>query len=237
MADYASGVTCRHRAIVRYFGQELERDNCNACDVCLGDLELADDAQVLAQKILSCVYRLKQGFGADYTAGVLAGSREQRVLDAGHDKLSTHGLLADQSKKQVRDWIEQLVGQGYLLKRGEYSLLRITEKGWHAIRGEDTPRLLRPVKRAAKRAVTERFEDSWEGVDFGLFEALRDLRRAIARRKHVPAYIVFGDASLRDMARKRPTTVEAFRQVNGVGDAKARQYAREFTTAIKNYLR
>jgi len=236
MADYAAGVTCRHRAIVRYFGQDLEGENCNACDVCLGDLQLAEDAQLLAQKILSCIYRLDQRYGADYTAGVLAGSREQRILDAGHDGLSTYGLLADQSRRQVRDWIEQLVGQGYLEKRGEFAVLRITQKGWQAIRGEDTPRLLRPVKRDAKRAVRQRAVDSWEGVDFGLFEELRGLRREIARRNHVPAYIIFGDAALRDMARSRPTTIEAFHRVTGVGNAKARKYGAEFIAAIDAFV-
>jgi len=237
MADYASGVTCRHRAIVRYFGQDLDGENCNACDVCLGDLQLAEDAQLLSQKILSCIYRLDQRYGADYTAGVLAGSREQRILDAGHDQLSTYGLLADQSRRQVRDWIEQLVGQGYLQKRGEFAVLRITQEGWQAIRGEDTPRLLRPVKRDAKRAVKQRVVDSWEGVDFGLFEELRGLRREIARRNHVPAYIIFGDAALRDMARKRPTTIEAFHHVTGVGDAKAGKYGKEFVAVISAFGR
>ncbi|MCK5212640.1 MAG: RecQ family ATP-dependent DNA helicase, partial [Dehalococcoidia bacterium] len=110
MSAYASGVTCRHQALVSYFGQELGTDNCKACDVCFGDLELADDALVLGQKILSCVFRLNQRYGADYTANVLVGSKEQRILEAKHDQLTTYALLSDYTKKLVRDWIEQLVG-------------------------------------------------------------------------------------------------------------------------------
>lgn len=233
MSAYASGVTCRHRALLRYFGQDLEVEGCKACDVCFGDLELADDALVGSQKILSCVYRLEERFGADYTAGVLTGSREQRILDSRHDELSTYGLLSGQAKRLVRDWIEQLVGQGYLEKRGEYNVLKITDRGWRAIRGEETPRLLKPAERREKRAVP----DSWDGVDRGLFDALRVLRREVAREKHVPAYIIFSDAALRDMARRRPSTVEMFLDVSGVGQTKARQYGERFVVAIDHYCR
>ena len=233
MSAYASGVTCRHRAILQYFGQDLESDNCQACDVCFGDLELAEDSLVNAQKILSCVYRLDERFGADYTAGVLIGSREQRLLESGHDQLSTYGLLADRTKRLVRDWIEQLVGQGYLLKRGEYNVLRLTEQGWEAMRGKVTPRLLKPAETRSKRAVP----DSWDGVDRDLFDALRRLRREMARERSVPAYIIFGDAALRDMARRRPSTVDGFLLVSGVGQAKARDYGERFVAIITEFCR
>jgi len=231
ISAYASGVTCRHQALVSYFGQELGADNCKACDVCFGDLELAEDALVSAQKILSCVFRLDQRYGADYTANVLVGSKEQRLLDANHDQLSTYGLLSDYTKKLARDWIEQLVGQGYLEKRGEYNVLAITERGWRAIRGDETPRLLKPAEKLRKRVA----EDSWEGVDRGLFDTLRALRRRIAGTRSVPAYVVFGDASLRDMARRRPCAVDGFLEVTGVGQAKARQYGDEFVATISEY--
>jgi len=234
IAAYAGGATCRHRAILRYFGQELDGENCNACDVCLGDLELVDDALVLAQKILSCVHRLKERYGGDYTAAVLTGSRDERILASGHDALSTYGLLADEPKKRVRDWIEQLVGQGYLAKQGAYNVLTITPSGRRVLRGEETPRLLRPaapVKRPRAAA------DSWDGVDRDLFEALRVLRRAIAAERKLPAYIVFGDAALRDMARRRPTTRDGFLDVDGVGEAKTRQYGETFVAAIREFCR
>lgn len=233
MAAYAAGVTCRHRALVSYFGQQLSTDNCKACDVCFGDLELAEDALIISQKILSCVYRLDQRYGADYTANVLIGSKEQRLLGARHDQLSTYGLLSDHTKKLVRDWIEQLVGQGYLKKGSEYSVLSITEPGWRVLRGDQTPRLLKPAETPRKRVAP----DSWGGVDRGLFDTLRVLRRKIAGDRKVPAYIIFGDASLRDMARRRPSTVDGFLEVSGVGQAKARQYGEEFVAAICEYCR
>jgi len=233
MAAYAAGVTCRHRALVRYFGQDLDGESCNACDVCLGNLELAEDALVCAQKILSCVYRLDERFGGDYTAAVLTGSREERLLEKGHDELSTYGLLSEYPKRLVRDWIEQLVGQGCLEKRGEYSLLAITGQGWRVIRGQVTPRLLKPVERRRIRSDV----DSWEGVDRGLFDALRVLRREIAKEKNVPAYIVFGDAALRDMARRRPGSIAGFLEVSGVGQSKASQYGERFLARIREYAR
>jgi ATP-dependent DNA helicase RecQ len=133
----------------------------------------------------------------------------------------------------VHDWIEQLEGQGYLEKVGEYNVLSVTEKGWQVLRGSDTPRLLRPAQKPAK--VSKVVEDSWEGVDKGLFEALRRLRTAMARDKGVPAYVVFGDAALRDMARRRPSSIERFLDVKGVGQQKRRQYGNVVLAAIRDY--
>ena len=233
MAAYATDLTCRHAAILRYFGQEPANDACGACDVCFGDLELADDALVTSQKILSCVFRLDQRFGADYTAAVLIGSRERRILDAGHDALSTYGLLSDQPRARIREWIDQLVGQGYLTRTEDHNRLTITSRGWRALRGEKTPRLLQPVSNPARRSR----DDSWIGVDRDVFDALRSLRREIAKERSVPAYIVFGDAALRDMARRRPATREGFLEVAGVGESKARQYGERFLAVIRETCR
>ncbi len=134
MYSYCTGVTCRHRALVNYFGQDLDEASCGACDVCLGDLDSIEDSTEVAQKILSCVVRLRERFGADYTASVLKGSRDRRILDRGHDALSTYGLLADVGKGTTRDWIEQLVGQGSLEKVGDYNVLHVTEVGWRVLR-------------------------------------------------------------------------------------------------------
>jgi ATP-dependent DNA helicase RecQ len=148
--------------------------------------------------------------------------------------------LSDQPKHAVREWIEQLVDQEYLVKTGEYHVLKVTDKGWRVIRGEETPRLLKPVerKKKKKRPKKARIEkESWEGVDEVLFEELRDLRRAIASQRRVPAYIVFGDASLRDMARKKPVTIDAFMEITGVGKRKSSLYSRIFLSVIKDYVR
>ncbi len=237
MYEYCTGVVCRHGAILNYFGQDLHKTNCAACDVCLGELVCMEDSLETAQKILSCVLRLQERFGGDYTASVLIGSGEQRVLSSGHDALSTHGILSDYSKRVVRDWVEQLVAQDCIQKTGEYNVLNVTEKGWGVLRGEDTPHLLKPAEKRARKRVRapKAAKDSWEGVDEGLFEALRELRLQIAHKKRVRAYVVFSDAALRDMARRRPATSEEFLAVKGVGEKKNQQYGHAFMAAIKGH--
>lgn len=233
MYDYCTGCLCRHKAILRYFGQNLDKDNCAACDMCLGELDCIEDGLVTAQKILSCIIRLDQRFGGDYTALVLTGSQDKRITQNNHDTLSTYGLLGDYSKNNVRDWIEQLTGQGYIEKTGEYNVLNVTGKGWEILKGRQTPRLLKPVRKAPKLSRTE--TDSWSGVDKNLFEILRKLRTKIAGKKKVPAFVIFGDAALRDMARQKPATLDDFLQVRGVGEKKCRQYGESMISAIKKY--
>lgn len=241
MANYCTGVICRHRSLVQHFGERFTKDNCNACDVCAGDLDLVDDAQTIGQKILSCVVRLEQRFGADYTSQVLAGSREKRILERGHDNLSTWGLLKDEDKKNVRDWIEQLVGQNFLEKTGEYNILQITPEGRRLLRGEVTPRLLKPRKRksAGRRGKSGAGveADSWEGVDEDLFEKLRDLRRETAEERGVPAYIVFDDSALREMAREKPVSLDEFLNVKGVGEKRRDDYGEAFVACIVKHRR
>lgn len=233
MYNYCTGGVCRHKAILRYFGQDLDKNDCAACDICLGELDCIDNALETAQKILSCIVRLEERFGGSYTASVLTGSNEKRIIENKHGTLSTYGLLSDYSKYTVHDWIEQLVGQDYIEKTGEYNVLNVTEKGWRTLKGKETPRLLKPARRPAK--VSKIARDSWEGVDKDLFEALRRLRGRIAGKKRVPAYIVFDDRTLREMARRKPCTLEGLLEIRGVGKKKLRQYGQAVLAAIKNY--
>jgi ATP-dependent DNA helicase RecQ len=237
VSSFCSSTTCRHRALVEHFGQQLDRERCGACDVCLGELDLVDDSLVLAQKILSCVVRLGERFGGDYTAKVLAGSEEQRIVEAGHDKLSTHGLLSDFPHTAIRAWIDQLVSQSFLVKEGEYNTLALTEAGRGILKGEGAPQLLQPAKRerGERRSRDGGAADSWEGVDRDLFDRLRALRTELAAERGVPPYVVFGDAALRDMARRRPSTLEAFLDVRGVGQRKCDEFGEAFVGAINEY--
>lgn len=237
MYNYCTSVSCRHDTILKYFGQQLGSDNCSACDACLGELDCMEEPLETAQKIISCVLRLDERFGADYTASVLTGSREQRIIENGHDSLSTYGLLSDFTKRIVRDWTEQLAEQRYLQKAGEYNVLNVTEKGRSVLKAERTPRLLKPLKKREekRRKISRAAKESWEGVDRELFEVLRKSRRTIADRKGVPAYVVFGDAALRDMARLKPSSIEDFLEVSGVGETKSQQYGKVFLSAIREY--
>jgi ATP-dependent DNA helicase RecQ len=235
MYGYCTEGNCRRRTILGYFGQPYTQADCGACDVCLGEVDLVDDAQVTAQKILSCVLRLGQRFGGSYTALVLTGSRDQRILENRHDDLSTYGLLRDRDKRTVHDWIEQLAGQGYLEKTGEYNVLSITADGLRLLKGETTPRLLRPTRKPERQRTAKVAVESWEGVDKGLFEALRTLRASLARERGVPAYVIFGDATLRDMARRRPSTRERLLDIRGVGQTKCTLYGRVMIEKIRTY--
>jgi ATP-dependent DNA helicase RecQ len=236
MYAYCTSVTCRHASLVAHFGQAWNHGPCESCDVCLGKLEVVDDALVIGQKILSCVLRVQERFGADYVSQVLTGSRDRRILDNGHDQLTTWGILNGHRRQDVRQWIEQLVGQGFLGKDGEYHTVSVTEEGWRLLKGELVPKLLTPAKKHGAQS-SAAVLDSWEGVDRGLFDELRKLRREEAIARAVPAYIVFSDATLRDMARRRPSTIDLLLDVHGVGQKKSADFGRTFVDAIVTYCR
>jgi len=168
----------------------------------------------------------------------VTGSREQRILENHHDQLSTWGLLSAHGKRNVRDWIEQLLSQGFLerrpLERGDYYVLGVSAEGWRVLRGEVVPRLLKPAeekkKKEAKISVV-----SWEGVDRGLFDHLRALRREKAIARGLPPYLIFSDATLRTLARVRPSDAAGFISIHGVGQRKAHEYSADFLQAIANY--
>jgi ATP-dependent DNA helicase RecQ len=236
MYRYCSGVGCRHRILSGHFGQQLDRDNCRACDICLGEVEGSADSLVSAQKILSSVVRQGERFGAAYTAGVLTGSRDERVLANRHDQLSTYKILGGHPKSVVRDWIEQLVDQQCLERVGEFGVLKATAKGRRVLKGLERPLLLEPARRKPQPKALA-MVDSWVGVHPGLFETLRGLRWRLAQERSLPAYIVFGDAALRDMARMRPSTPEGLLRVSGVGEKKLQQYGEAVLAAIREYCR
>jgi ATP-dependent DNA helicase RecQ len=226
------GTSCRHRTIVRYFGQDLAA-SCSACDVCLEELDFVADALVIGQKILSCVLRLRESYGAGYTALVLMGSREQRVLEQQHDQLSTYGLLSEHDRRDVRAWIEQLVDQQFLIKEGEFSVLHVSAEGRRLLRGEVTPQLLKPAGR--RRRESKASVDSWDGVDRGLFDTLRAWRRRKAEERGIPPFIVFGDATLRDLARRRPSSLDRLLGIHGIGEKKSAEYGAELLDEVAAY--
>ena len=233
ISQFCQGIQCRHVALAKHFGEDLKSDSCGACDVCLDDLEQVEDPLTLGQKIVSCVFRVDQRFGADYVSQVLTGSSDKRILQNQHDKVSTYGLLSSESKRDVRTWIEQLTGQDYLAKSGEYNVLTISEKGRELLRGESIPRLTQPS--VALPAGGSKSTASWEGVDQALFNVLRNARSIEAKKRSVPAYVVFSDASLRDMARRRPSTLEGLRMINGVGKQKLADYGEQFLGLITEH--
>lgn len=244
MDRYARGAVCRHRALVQYFGQKLEVDNCRACDLCLGDTKTVPDALVVAQKILSCVARVKEKFGIGHVVSVLRGENTEAVRRWQHEQLSTYGLLQEHTQPDVRDWVYQLIGQGVLVQEDTpgsdgktYPILRLNPASWEVMKGQRTVRLVQPVRRPKGEKPEKSRADaiSWEGVDRELFDALRELRKRIAEQRQLPPYIIFSDATLRELARVRPSTLERMRLVYGIGDAKLREFGAPFLRVIDQH--
>ncbi len=245
MAQYCDQPACRHKALVEYFGEPYPDRSCGACDVCLGNVETRDDAQQVGRCVLAAVLDLEGMAGPSYTTLILTGSREERVINKRHDHLPSFGLLNAHDARSVRDWIEQLVHQGYLAKTGEYNILSLTSKGFALNRGGETPVLTdRQPRRERKERIpkSERrtAADKAQPADLApfdpsLFQVLRQVRRGKAEELGVPPFVVFGDAVLRDMARRKPLTCAAFLEVQGVGQRKCDAFGDEFIAVIQRY--
>jgi len=245
MERYATSVGCRHRHLAAYFGDTVSAtpdgapDGCAACDVCLGELERAADPVLLSRKILSCVARVGQRFGATHVANVLRGQASEQVVANGHEQLSTFGLLPQMSVAEVRGYIEQLTGLGLLRQVGDpYPVLTLTPAGLELLKASTAhPGLIlarqRPPQKAASRARSRAELESWQDVDRALFDRLRAVRLDIARSRGVPPYVVFHDATLRDMARRRPASLDDLLAIKGVGVRKAEDLGEVFLSAIR----
>jgi ATP-dependent DNA helicase RecQ len=237
---YATGTRCRHRSIVEYFGQRYERSGCGACDWCLKELDVVPDSVTTARKILACVARVRQTWGIAHVTDVLLGRATEKVAAAGHDGLSTFGLLKDEPAAAIRGYLEQLVNDGFLAREGDpYPVLRLTSAGAALMKGEGACTLYREVaplvsRRRPRSSLRETFTTA---ANSDLFEHLRSVRLRLARERGVPPYVVFHDTTLRDMAERRPKTLDELRRVYGVGARKAQDFGDAFLDAIGNFSR
>jgi ATP-dependent DNA helicase RecQ len=235
MRRLCSGVHCRHRKLSEYFGQAYTKPNCEACDVCLNEVEDLADATLTAQKIISCVARAGERFGAEHIIDILLGANTERVRRWGHEQLSTFALMKGTARPTLTNMLYQLIDNGLLERTAdERPVLRLNETSRDVLRGSRTVQLLQPRTKVKK---TRYDEKSWESVDPGLFEALRNLRRRLAEERRVPAYVLFSDATLRDMARLRPGSADALLNIRGVGERKLADLGQRFLEAISNYCR
>ena len=242
MVGYADGLSCRREALLGYFGEPYPAP-CGNCDICLEPPETFD-ATEQAQMALSCVYRLWErdgfGYGVGYVIDVLRGSENEKVAARGHERLSTYGIGAELSRDHWQSLIRQLIHRGYLVQDiARFSALRLTEAARPLLRGEQTLVLARPrtrvptakQRRAAGRSARA---ESLAGlpVDEELFDRLRALRKRLADAQRVPAYVVFSDAALAEMAARKPRTPDELLEVNGVGKTKLERYGEEFLAVI-----
>ena len=239
--------TCRRKYLLNYFGDEpqersadgAEMESCGGCDVCLAELE-DFDATVISQKILSAVVRTGERFGAGYIAQVLRGAKTERVLRLGHDKLSVYGVVDDFSDGDIREFCGMLLEKGLLHKNSaEYATLGVTQEGRSFLNSRESLTLSRPKKQdteSERRSSPKRAHDTLD-YDSALFEKLRALRRGIAAENGVPPYIVFGDATLQQMAHYIPQNLNSLSHISGVGAVKLKQYGDDFLAVICEYAR
>ena len=248
MVFYATTTDCLRSFILRYFGEEAPA-YCGNCGNCLADYEEVDE-RTNALKVLSCVARVRQhalacgspatSVGAGSIVDILRGSRAQRVLERGWDELSTYGIMADVPVPRIRALIDELVYREFLTRtQGDYPTLALAGRGVVFMKG-DKPFIMRVAKGRPKAPRRERRSRGMTGEDMPdltpeqaeLFERLRTLRTELAREQQVPPYLIFNNATLEDMCRKRPATREELLEVSGVGAKKAERYGEAFLQLI-----
>lgn len=224
MIDFVHHNGCLRKYILSYFGEENVAENCNNCSNCLEDGELKDKT-IDAQKVLSCIYRMRKEFGISMIVDVLRGSSGQKVLANNFDSISTYGIMKDYSKKDLSDFINTLISHGYIaLNEGEYPTVRLNALSGKILKGE-TKVILKEFK-AKKRFSNNNI----------LFEKLKDVRLKIARENHIPPYFIFSDATLKQMSTKLPMTDRDLLDIQGVGNHKLKKYGDEFIDAIISYI-
>lgn len=230
MYRLCTSIKCRRQELLRYFGEKVLVENCQHCDNCIDDVEMIDGT-VLAQKILSCVFRLNQNIGIRTVIDVLRGSKNQTVLSRGYDQLSTYALLSDLSEQEVRYYIESLIHMGYLtLTTGDYPVLKWTPLSSDAIKSNGTIQFRKKIFKEAKAK-----RDQVLHYDEAFFQQLKDLRKETAQQEGVPPFVVFSDRSLQEMATYFPLTQQAFAKINGVGPIKWLKYGEKFLQIIQSY--
>lgn len=233
MLDYARSKLCRRAQLLRYFAETYTKNKCDNCDNCLSPQETFD-ATIIVQKILSCVYRLRQRFGVNHITGVLIGSKAQGIIGRNHHLLSTYGIVTDYDRNQLRTFIYELLSQGYLRQSSDqYAILSLTPKSGPVLKCMEKVFLTKPVI----RPFTSQQKETETIYDLKLFNKLRFLRKHLADKQNLPPYIIFSDKSLKEMATYFPQTSGQFSQITGVGTEKLRIYAKPFLQEIIDYCK
>jgi len=239
IVHYAESSGCRRVELLEYFGETFDVSLCNACDNCL-EPRASFDGTIVAQKFLSCIYRVRQvsrfGVGMNHIVEVLTGADTEKIRRWGHDRLTTYGIGKEMGRPQWSAIGRELMRLGYVaVSEGEFATLELTENGVNVLRSRQPITLTKPMELPkAKRASTRREGDI--ECDEILFERLRALRKKLADERSVPAYIVFGDTTLRSMAREYPATEDALTTIPGIGEKKLAEFGPAFLAEINAYL-
>lgn len=224
MVDYCHTTKCLRKYILEYFEEEKVEDYCDKCSNCKDETELSD-ITIDAQKIFSCVARMKQSFGTILVSQVLKGSKDKKVSELGFDKLSTFGIMKGYTLKEVRDLMNVLIADDYMyLTEGQFPIVRLREKAVQVLKGNE--KVYHKIQKRKKVAV--------EGNS--LFTLLKSIRKNISDKENIPPYIVFADSTLRAMSELCPLDEEAMLNIKGIGETKLKKYGDEFLRAIKGYI-
>lgn len=222
MTDLVYYTGCYRRYILNYFGEEL-KDDCGNCSSCEFDGEVIDKT-IDAQKVISCVYRMKRPYGIGMIIDVLRGSKNKKLIDFKLNELTTYGIMKYYSKEDLKEFINTLIANGYLNYNGEFPVVTPNEKSRNIVMGEE--KVLFKEERKVQRIVE----------DNELFIILKNLRREIAENEGVPPYIVFGDNTIKEISVRMPITKDQLLDISGVGEKKIDKYGDEFIKAVKEYI-
>lgn len=236
MQRFARTPACRHRALSEYFGQRYDAARCEACDVCLDEVDSLPDATTIAQKILSCVVRVEQRFGVGHVVDVLLGADTEMIRRCGHERLSTYGILAEFNKKSLMALVYQLIDQNLLDRSAdEFPKLALNAASWQVLRGQREVKLIAPSQKTRKRTRQDILDRS--GVDESLFQNLRSWRRKLAEAQGVPPYTIMHDSTLLALARVRPTHPAALEGIPGIGAKRAAKFGEMLCDIIAEHVK
>jgi len=231
MVDYCNTDSCLRKYILRYFGEGDLPEECGNCGNCMNTVE-STNITVEVQKILSCVKRTGERFGSGIVTDVLKGSNSEKLRKLGFDKLPTFGMMKEYSKDTIKEIIAYLISEGFLSIRGDkYPVLALNPKAYNLLKGGEELYIKRLMVKEQSKV-----QKSEVNIDDMLFEKLRQLRKEIADRQNVPPFVVFSDASLKDMCIRLPVTGEAMLDVSGVGKFKLEKYGSRFIELINEYV-
>jgi ATP-dependent DNA helicase RecQ len=223
MIDYCHTIRCLRRYILEYFGEGDVPEHCERCGNCSDDYE-KNDITVEAQKILSCVVRVRGRYGAGLVAEILKGSRNKKVLQLRFDRLSTYGIMDEYTLQEIKDLINLLTAEGYLTLSGiDFPVVKLGQKAVAVLKGNEIVWQRRPKKKEAPKSDL-------------LFEKLRRLRKTIAEREAVPPYIIFPDSTLNEFCQWLPLDEESMLRVKGVGQIKMQKFGDEFLQLLREHV-
>jgi len=234
MIQYCETYVCRRKVLLEYFGESYQIENCGFCDNCLDSKDKGEkfDGTTIAQKFLSCVYRLNQRFGMNYVIDVLKGSKSERIFQNGHQHLKTYGIGNEYSKKTWQGFARELIQQDCLtMTSGQYPVIILTDKSHSVLFGEEKVWLTPFVERRIEKTKDQDFP-----INERLFERLRQLRKRIADERNIPPYIIFHDTTIKDMASRVPTSWDELATIFGMGESKLKRYGPRFLKEIVAFV-